>query len=72
MHDVGKEVERVEYRVVVDQVGGRVELGPESLPSCKARAEAIRPGSEVHGVFIQSRTVTESPWSDLTTQETGT
>lgn len=62
-------VERVEFRVVVDQVGGRVELGPEPLASCEARAAAIRPGSEVHAVHIQQRTVVESPWSDLKGQE---
>lgn len=59
---------RTEYRLVVEQVGGVIELRPESLAHCEARAKAIRGGSEVFDVRIQTRTVTEAPWVDL--QET--
>jgi hypothetical protein len=57
--------ERVEYRVVVDQVGGIVELGVEPLADCRARAAAIATGAEVHRFFIQSRTVSTTPWVDV-------
>lgn len=57
--------ERIEHRLVVDQVGGRIELGPQPLADCRARAAAVQVGGEVHAVVFQSRTNFTTPWTDV-------
>jgi hypothetical protein len=63
------EVKRMEYRVVGESADGRLSLLTEvgDRPNvADMERDAYLPSPDYSDVRIQKRTVTESPWKDVT------